>query len=66
MAQSLASLAILAFIVVTHILAWKWAAYIQEKYAGDAQKRRIASFALFMSIAMLFGLTALFLIKSSF
>lgn len=42
MTQSLISLLILGFIVITHILVWKWAAYIQEKYADDARKRRIA------------------------
>ena len=30
MTQSLISLLILAFIVITHIMAWKWAAYIQK------------------------------------
>lgn len=66
MTQSLISLLILAFIVITHIMAWKWAAYIQKKYAGDARKRRIAVGILFMSIAVLFGLTAFFLIQYSF
>lgn len=66
MTQSLISLLILGFITVTHILIWKWAAYIQEEYADDARKRRIAGGILFMSVAVLFGLTALFLIRSSF
>ncbi|ALS75785.1 hypothetical protein AUC31_11515 [Planococcus rifietoensis] len=66
MTQSLISLLILGFIVITHILVWKWAAYIQEKYADDARKRRIAGCILFMSLAALFGLSALFLMQSSF
>ncbi|MBU9671818.1 hypothetical protein KQ939_07875 [Planococcus sp. CP5-4] len=65
MTQPLISLLILGFIVMTHIMVWKWAAYLQEKYADDASKRRIAAGILFMSIAALFGLTAFFLMQSS-
>ena len=65
MIQLFITLGLITFVVVTHILVWKWTIYFNEKYAADPKKQRIAVVALFMSVAALFGLAALVLIQTS-
>ena len=56
---------ILAFIIMTHILVWKWAAYLQEKYATDEKKGSRIMFGIMMLMAALFALLAFVMIQTS-
>ena len=65
MLQFFITISILAFIVMTHILVWKWAAYLQEKYGTDKKKGSRIMFGIMMSLAALFALLAYVLIQTS-
>ena len=65
MIQSFITLGLIAFVVVTHILVYKWVAYFYEKYAADPKKQKNAVVAVLMSVAILFGLAAFVLIQTS-
>ncbi|WP_298834558.1 hypothetical protein [uncultured Planococcus sp.] len=56
---------ILAFIIMTHILVWKWVAYLQEKYATDEKKGSRIMFGIMMLLAALFALLAFVMIQTS-
>ena len=65
MIQSFITLGLIAFVVVTHILVWKWTIYFHEKYAADPKKQKNATVAVLMSVAVLFALAAFVLIQTS-
>ena len=65
MTQLFITLGLITFIVVTHILVYKWIAYFHEKYAADPKKQKNAVVAVFMSVVILFGLAAFVLIQTS-
>lgn len=65
MIQLFITISILTFIVMTHILVWKWVAYLQEKYATDEKKGSQIMFGIMMLLAALFALLAFVLIQTS-
>lgn len=65
MFQLFMTVTILAFVVMSHVLVWKWAVYLQEKYATDKKKGSRIMFGIMMLLAALFFLLAFVLFQTS-
>lgn len=65
MYQLFITISILGFIAMSHILVWKWAAYLQEKYATDKKKGIRIMFGIMMLMAALFFSLAFVLFQTS-